>query len=167
VDSNLLNWFSSNLQDRQQRNNSSSSLCNVSAAVPQGSVLGPLLFNMYINDIAEKLISLSRLFADDTSFSYSNRDELQIKNVIDHNLKELDEWSKKWLMSFNPDKTEIMLFSNTDIPEFNFTFNGRTIPITNSHKHLGVTFSSDAKWNMHIENILSSIYKHLNVLRKL
>jgi hypothetical protein len=59
-----------------------------------------------------------------------------------------------------------MLFSNTEIPELNFTFNGRTIPITNSHKHLGVTFSSDAKWNIHIENILSSIYKHLNVLRK-
>jgi hypothetical protein len=43
-------------------------------------------------------------------------------------------------MSFNPDKTEIMLFSNTEIPELNFTFNGRTIPITNFHKHLGVTF---------------------------
>jgi hypothetical protein len=67
--------------------------------------------------------------------------------VIDQDLKELDEWSKKWLMSFNPDKTEIMLFSNTDIPEFNFIFNSRTIPITKSHKHLGVTFSSDAKWN--------------------
>jgi hypothetical protein len=64
--------------------------------------------------------------------------------VIDHDLKELDEWSKKWLMTFNSDKTEIMLFS----------FNGRTIPITNSHKHLGVTFSSDAKWNIHVENIL-------------
>ena len=84
--------------------------------------------------------------------------------MIDHDLKELDEWSKKWLMSFNPDKTEIMLFSNTDIPELNFIFNGRTIPITKFHKHLGVTFSSDAKWNIHIENILSSTYKHLNVL---
>jgi hypothetical protein len=70
-------------------------------------------------------------------------------------------------MTFNSDKTEIMLFSNTDIPEFNFTFNERTIPITNSHKHVGVTFSSDAKWNIHFENILLSIYKHLNVLRKL
>ena len=175
VDSNLLRWFSSYLQDRQQRvviHNSSSSLCNVSAGVPQGSVLEPsvlepLLFILYINDIAENLISLSRLFADDTSFSYSSRDELQIKTVIDHDLKELDEWSKKWLMSFNRDKTEIMLFSNTEIPELNLTFNGRTIPITNSHKHLGVTFSSDAKLNIHIENILSSIYKHLNVLRKL
>jgi hypothetical protein len=53
--------------------------------------------------------------------------------VIGHDLKELNEWSKKWLMTFNPDITEIMLFSNTDIPEFNFTFNGTTIPITNSH----------------------------------
>ena len=122
---------------------------------------------MYINDIVENLTSLGRLSADDTSFSYSNRDELQIQTVIDHDLEKLDAWSKKWLMSFNPDKTEIMLFSNTDISEFNFTFNGRTIPITNSHKHLGVTFSSDAKWNIHVENILLSIYKHLNVLRKL
>jgi hypothetical protein len=90
----------------------------------------PLLFILYINDNAEDLISLSGLFADDTSFNYSSRDELQIKTVIDHDLKELDEWSKKWLMSFNPDKTEIMLFSNTEIPELHFTFNGRTIPIT-------------------------------------
>ena len=59
--------------------------------------------------------------------------------MIHHDLKELDEWSKKWLMSFNPDKTEIMLFSNTDISDFNFTFNGRTILITNFHKHMGVT----------------------------
>jgi hypothetical protein len=69
-------------------------------------------------------------------------EEAGVPDEIHHDLKELDEWSKKWLMSFNPDKTEIMLFSNTDIPEFNNTFNGRTIPITNSHKHLGVTFST-------------------------
>ena len=124
---------------------------------------------MYINDIAEKLISLTRLFADDTSFGYSNRDELQIKTVIAHDLKELDEWSKKWLMTFNSDKTEIMLFSNTDIPEFNFTFNERTIPITNSHKHLGVTFSSEDSWvNILFLKMLSDItFEHLVKNRRL
>jgi hypothetical protein len=124
-------------------------------------ILKKAFFHIYI---ICKIIIIRKGITDDTSFSYSSRDELQIKTVIDHSLKELDEWSKKWFMSF---KTEIMLFSNTEIPELNFTFNGRTIPNTNSHKHLGVTFSSDDKWNIHIENILSSIYKHLNVLRKL
>ena len=166
----VLNWFTSYLQGRQQRvivKKSSSSLCNVSAGVPQGSVLGPLLFTIYINDIADKLISLCRLFADDTSFSYSSHEESQIKTVIDHDLSQLNEWSKTWLMSFNPNKTEIMLFSNTIIPVLEFTLNGNTIPIVSTHKHLGVTFSSDAKWNSHIENVLSSATKHIYVLRKL
>ena len=53
-------------------------------------------------------------------------------------------WSTKWLMSFNPDKTEIMLFSNTDVRyNFDFSFNGKNIPITMSHTRLGVTLSSD------------------------
>lgn len=116
MDSNSLNWFYSYLQDRQQRvliNNSFSSLCNVSDRVSQGSVLSTLLFILYINDIAEKLIAPTSIFAYDTSFNYSNRDELQIKPVIDHDMKELDEWSKIWLMYFNPDKTDIMIFQNS------------------------------------------------------
>ena len=103
---------------------------------------------MHINDIAEKLISLTRLFADDTSFSYSNRDELQIKTVIDHDLKELDEWSKKWLMTFNSDKTEIMLFSNTDIPEFNFTL----------MKELFLLQILTNIWELHLAAMLNGIY---------
>jgi hypothetical protein len=74
--------------------------------VPQGSVLGPLLFLDYINDIGDKLLSLSRVFVDDTSLGYESQDEAQIKYVINHDLHELGDWSKRWLMSFNPDKTE-------------------------------------------------------------
>jgi hypothetical protein len=51
--------------------------------------------------------SLSRLFADDTSLGYSSQDEAQIKYVINHDFHELGDWSKRWLMSFNPDKTEM------------------------------------------------------------
>jgi hypothetical protein len=82
-----------------------------------------LLFLIYINDIGEKLLSLCRLFADDTSLGYSSQNVVEIENVINHDLCELNTRSTKWLMSFNPDKTEIMLFSNTDVRyNFNFTF---------------------------------------------
>ena len=157
ISGNLIRWFESYLTGRRQKvtlNTSSSTDCGISAGVPQGSVLGPLLFIIYINDIAEKLTSLCRLYADDTSFSYSDSDCEQIFSVISHDLVELDEWSKKWLMSFNPDKTEVMLFSNVETADLNFALNGINIPITNHHKHLGVTFSSTAKWNDHVENII-------------
>jgi hypothetical protein len=65
--------------------------------------------------------SLSRLFADDTSLGYSSQNVVEIENVINHDLCELNTWSTKLLMSFNPDKTEIMLFSNTDV-RYNFNF---------------------------------------------
>jgi hypothetical protein len=92
---------------------------------------------------------------------------MQPKNVFDHDLNEMDLWSKKWLtsMSFNPDKTEIMFFSNRSIPEnLDFSFNGKSVPITTSHKYLGVTFSNDAKWNTHVDNIQSSVSKNNDIL---
>ena len=71
------------------------------------------MFLIYINDIGEKFISLGRLFADDTSLGYSSQSVDKIKTVINHDLLELNAWSSKWLMSFNPEKTEILFFSNT------------------------------------------------------
>jgi hypothetical protein len=72
----------------------------VSAGIPQGSVLFPLLFLVYINDIGDKLLSLSRLFADDTSLGYASQDGDQIKYVINHDLHELGDWSKRWSTRF-------------------------------------------------------------------
>ena len=113
------------------------------------------------------MTSLNRLFADDTSFNCSHSDGTEIQSIINHDLKELNEWSKRWLMTFNPDKTEIMLFTNLEHPEINFMFEDNMISTIESHRHLGVTFSTDAKWNAHIENIVSSVSKHINILRKL
>jgi hypothetical protein len=71
----LLHWFENYLSDRNQKvvlQNCLSEVGNIKGGVPQGSVLGPLLFILYINDITEDIQSLSRLFADDTSLSYSS-----------------------------------------------------------------------------------------------
>ena len=99
------------MNERERRvviKDASSSFTTIWGGVPQRSVLGPLLFIIYINDIADKLASLTRLFADDTSLNCSHSDGTEIQSIINHDLKELDEWSKRWLMTFNPDKTEIM-----------------------------------------------------------
>ena len=85
----------------------------------------------------------------------------EIQSTINHDLKELDEWSKRWLMTFNLDKTEIMLFTNLEHTEINFTFEDDIISTIESHRHLGVTFSTDAIWNAHIENIVSSVSKRV------
>jgi hypothetical protein len=97
IKGNLLKWFENYLYCRHQKVvNRDSSSSYVSAGVPQGSVPGPLLFLFYINDIGDKLLSLSRLFADDTSLGYASQDEAQIKYVINHDLHELGDWSNRW-----------------------------------------------------------------------
>jgi hypothetical protein len=70
-------------------------------------------------------------------------------------------------MYFDPDKTEIMIFKNVEnLTNFNFYFHGKLIPLTSDHKHLGITFSKETKWNKHVENLLKSVSKH-TCLRKL
>ena len=102
------------------------------------------------------------MITDDTSLWYSSQNVVEIETVINHDLCELNTWFTKWLMSFNPDTTEIMVFSNTDVG-YNFSLNGNNIPITTYHKHLGVALSSDAKWNIHIENIILTVSRHLGI----
>jgi hypothetical protein len=87
IKGNLLKWFENYLYCRHQKvvnRDSSSSYVSVSAGVPQGSVFGSLLFLVYINNIGDKLLSLSRLFADDTSLGYARQDEDQ-NSLLFHN----------------------------------------------------------------------------------
>ena len=82
----------------------------VTAGVPQDSVLGPLFFLVYVNDIADNLISISRLFADDTSIACSASNINDIEGILNHDLQSVSAWSMQWLVSFNPLKTEAILF---------------------------------------------------------
>ena len=110
----LLAWISNYLSSRKQRvqiNSSTSSLLSVNAGVPQGSVLGPLLFLVYVNDIAENLLSLVRLFADDSSLFFSATNLRDIEGIINHDLVLISAWAKKWLVDFNPIKTVAIIFT--------------------------------------------------------
>ena len=81
-------------------NGPSSKLRTLSACVPQGSVLGPLLFVVYLNDIADQLDCLTRLFADDTSLYLSIEDKVRCRNTLNRDIQTIYDWSLKWKVLF-------------------------------------------------------------------
>ena len=169
--SELLDWIADYLTNRQQcvtLNSISSDYKHVQAGVPQGSVLGPLLFLVYVNDIADQLLSLTRLFADDSSLFFSCSNLKDIEGILNHDLIIISAWAKQWLVNFNPQKTIAMLFSlmkPETIPRL--IFDGVSINFVDQHKHLGVTLTDNGKWQNHIENIMASASKVIGVMRKL
>ena len=130
-------------------------------------MLGPLLFLIYINDVSDDLTGLARLFADDTSLSYSSADLHQIEIILNEDLRKLNEWAKKWLILFNPLKTEVMLilniFSDNNVE---LIMDNTVLKIVEIHKHLGVYLSSNNKWSKHIDSITESASKQISFLRK-
>ena len=171
IEGKLLEWLNSHLSQRKQKvglKSCFSCLKSIFAGVPQGSVLGPLLFLVYINDIAEHLLSLTSLFADDSSLVYSAAHIDDIAGIINHDMQLLSNWARQWLVTFNPLKTEAVLFTLKKInilPQL--VFDNIPINFVDSHKHLGVTFSSTGQWHSHIENIVLSATKILGIMRKL
>ena len=101
IEGKLLEWLKSYLCQRKQKvciKSCFSGLKSIFAGVPQGSVLGPLLFLVYINDIAKHLLSLTRLFADDSSLLYAAAHIADIAGIINHDLQLLTSWARQWLV---------------------------------------------------------------------
>ena len=110
----LLHWFESYLTSRKQRfvyASASSAWSPINAGVPQGSILGPVLFLIYINDIVTNIQSNIRLFADDTSLYVIVENPNEAAAVLNADLDAIYSWSKSWFVTFNPLKTISMLFS--------------------------------------------------------
>jgi hypothetical protein len=121
-------------------------LVNTNAGVPQVSVFEPLLFLLYVNDIADNLLHLTRLLADDTSLSYSSQSPYAIEDVMNSDLESISIWFKQWLVNFNPQKTKAMVFSNINIPnDVEIAFQDKLVEFVTCHKHLGITFD---KWKI-------------------
>ncbi len=172
IDGALHKWFSSYLSSRQQRvviHNSHSNWKKINAGVPQGSILGPLLFLIYINDIVNEINSNIRLFADDTSLYFIVDEPNIASRILNDDLDKIHNWSENWLVNFNPNKTETMLISRKQNRRIHppLYMNGTVIKQVDTHKHLGITFSETGKWHPHISSILTRAWQRIGMLRGL
>ena len=168
----LLQWFQSYLENRYQRvaiEGYVSDYQKVQAGVPQGSILGPLLFLIYINDIVNDINSNIRLFADDTSLYLIVEDPETAADLMNSNLEKIHQWAQSWLVNFNPNKTEQMIISRKAVPPRhpNLEMNNVDIQKVNSHKHLGLIINKTCSWYEHILDITAKAWKRINILRSL
>ena len=175
ISGNLLAFFENYISNRQQRvtlNGIESDWRDISAGVPQGSVLGPLLFLVYINDLTENIKSQMRLFADD-SFLFT-----PVKNVeatheqLVKDLETVSNWGHQWKMVFNPDITKQaveVIFSVKNKKPFHPELSFNEIPVAREDhtKHLGLHLDSRLNFAKHITEAIRKATKGLSLMKYL
>ena len=169
----LLNLLKNYLYNRKQRvvlNGSVSSYFEIESGVPQGSVLGPLLFLIYINDLENDVTSEVKFFADDTMIFSVVQDPVISATELNHDLNLINNWAYQWKMAFNPDPTKQaveVLFSKKKNEVYHppLYFNGAVIIRVDSHKHLGLTLDSKLTFLNHVNEKIKATTKTVGILR--
>ena len=146
----------------------SSCWADINAGAPQGSVLGPLLFWVYINDIEEGVTSKLTLFADDNLLLSISNCHIINSQILNSDLEKLEAWVQQWIVSFSAIKTNSMVVNYRNItPPNNFKMYNQELQNIPHSKHLGVTLQQHLKWDKHFEEISIKANKRLNILNLL
>ena len=175
IEGKFLNLLRNYLTNRKQRvvlNGMESNWGDIKAGVPQGSVLGPLLFLVYINDLEVGIKSTVKFFADDTSIYSIVYDPVISAAELNHDLDLIKKWAHQWKMSFNPDpnkQAEEILFSNklqspVHPPIF---FNNIEVKRVNNHKHLGLTLDPKLTFAHHVSDKIATARKGIGIIKHL
>ena len=176
VRDNNLKWFTNYLTNRKQciaYDDTMTLLQLIKCGVPQGSILGPLLFLIYINDLhnSSKMLKFI-LFADDTNLFYSHTNIKDLFKTVNQELAHINEWFKANKLSLNISKTKYVLFYNRyktdDIPLRlpSLKINNVNIKREKTIKFLGVILDESLTWNKHIQTLENKISKNLGILYK-
>ena len=176
VDPNSINWFRSYLTGRKQCtsiNGTLSSLLPVTCGVPQGSVLGPLLFLIYINDLQACLSTSSpMMYADDTCLTVSSNDPKDLELKLNNELRKVQTWLRANKLTLNVKKTKFLILgsqarlSNLNY-RFNIQINGQSIERMYSYRYLGLEIDESLNWQVHIETICKKISASLGALKRI
>ncbi len=170
ISGDLLLWFEDYLKDRMQRvviNGQASLWGIIKAGVPQGAVLGPLLFLLFIDDLVQAVTHCSiRLFADDTCLFIEVDNRVDTAALINIDLESIQKWSQDWLVTFAPQKTKTLTISNKTDSNLNppVRLNGNIIENVPSHTYLGLKFANNLRWNHHINDVSIKARKRLNLM---
>ena len=168
---NILNDFLTNRKQRVVLNGQCSSWVDIRAGVPQGSIPGPLLFLIYVNDLPNGLKSECKLFADDTSLFSVAHDLNTSASDIDNDLKLISDWAFQWKMSFNPDpgkQAQEIIFSRKKMKSSHLSVYFNNVPVNSNsvHKHLGMLLDDKLSYEHHLKFVLNKIKKTIGLLRK-
>jgi len=172
-----LKWFRNYLSGRKQGVSIGKFYCSrlrkILCGVPQGSILGPLLFLIYINDLHKSSSALNCiLFADDTNLFYSSKNIKTIFHTVNNELTHINEWFKANKLSLNITKTKYTLFmkssraDNLPLKLPNLNINKISINRAYSMKFLGIIIDEHLNWKEHIKLIENKTSKNLGIMYK-
>ena len=175
ISGKLYNLLENYLSERSQRvllNGKTSSWRPVLAGVPQGSILGPLLFLIYINDLPDELKSNAKLFADDMSLFSIVKDKNESANILSNELAQISKWAYNWKMLFNPDPSkpaQEVIFSRKRKEESHpiISLNNIEVERTPYQKHLGLLLDEKLNFKQHVDNAILKINKGISIIKKL
>ena len=173
IEGKLLNLLSNYLSNRKQKvliNGSESNWGSIKSGVPQGSVLGPLLFLIYINDLEQGIKSSIKFFADDTSLYSVVNDPKISADELNYDLNLIGQWAHQWKMSFNPDPTkqaeEILFSCKRKSPNHPpIYFNGTEVKRVIHHKHLGLILDPKLSFTKHINEKIVVARKGIGAMK--
>ena len=176
ISGSLLKLFQNYLNDRNQRvvlNGSFSEFFSIeSGVVPQGSILGPLLFLIYINNLEKNIKSNMKFFADDTMLFSIVKDPLTCASDLNHDLDVINKWAYQWKLEFNPDPlkqaTEVLFSCKKNISNHpQIFFNGIAVAKVKEQKHLGLILESNLSFGKHLSEKIKKAKLNLGIIKHL
>ena len=177
ADKNALAWFDSYLSHRSQKCNVNGNLSNakeLSCGVPQGSIIGPLLFLIYINDLPNSLsIASAKMFADDTHISVSATNQTDLETSVNAELNNLNCWLKANRLSLNIAKTEFMIIGSRQKllaegnPEPRIRIDNKSIEKVTHTRSLGLIIDNRLTWAIHISEISKKVSMAIGAMKRI
>ena len=160
-------WFKSYLNNRDLITDFEGTLSDkvpLTVGVPQGSVLGPLMFLLYINDLPKVTSGKIYLFADDTTILYSAKTTAELEQTVNRDLVMVNKWFLTNALTVHVDKTNYIIFNNNYAESINITMNNKPLEKISETKFVGVMLDKDLNWNSHINHVGNKMNKGLYLL---